>query len=45
MLLLYIINMILFLLDVLLTLLQVTGNNPKEAIEKVVEGNMLKERP
>ena len=28
-----------------LTLLQVTGNNPKEAIVKVAEGNVLKERP
>ena len=40
-----IIKRILFLLVVLLTLLQVTGNNPEEAIVKVVEGNVLKERP
>jgi hypothetical protein len=45
MLLLYIIKRILFLLVVLLTLLQVTGNNPEKSIVKVVEGNVLKERP
>jgi hypothetical protein len=44
-LLLYIIKRILFLLLVLLTLLQVTGNNPKEATVKVAEGNVIKERP
>jgi hypothetical protein len=44
-LLLYIIRRILFLLAVLLTLLQVTCNNPEEAIVKVAEGNVLKERP
>jgi hypothetical protein len=44
-LLLYIIKRILFLLVVLLTLLQVTGNNPDEAIVEVAEGNVLKERP
>jgi hypothetical protein len=41
----YIIKRILFLLVVLLTLLQVTGNNPEEAIVKVAEGNVLKEKP
>jgi hypothetical protein len=41
----YIIKRILLLLVVLLTLFQVTGNNPEEAIVKVVEGNILKERP
>ena len=45
MLLLHIIKMILLLLAVLLTLLQVTGNNPEEAIVKVAKGNVLKERP
>ena len=44
-LLLYIIRRILLLLVVLLTLFQVIGNNPEEAIVKVAEGNMLKERP
>ena len=44
-LLLYIIRRILFLLAVLLTLLQVTCNNLDEAIVKVAEGNVLKERP
>jgi hypothetical protein len=44
-LLLYIIKRILFLFVVLLTLLQVTGNNPEEDIVKVAEGNVLKERP
>jgi hypothetical protein len=38
-------KMILLLLAVLLTLFQVTGNNPEEAIVKVAEGNMLKEKP
>jgi hypothetical protein len=33
------------ILAVLLTLHQVTGNNPEEAIVKVAEGNVLKERP
>ena len=33
------------MLVVLLTLLQVTDKNPKEAIVKVAEGNVLKERP
>jgi hypothetical protein len=41
----YIIKMILFLLAVLLTLLQVTSNNLEEAIVKIAEGNVLKERP
>jgi hypothetical protein len=36
---------ILFLLVVLLTLFQVTGNNPEEDIVKVAEGNVLKEKP
>jgi hypothetical protein len=36
---------ILLLLVVLLTLFQVTGNNPEEAIVKVAEGNVLKEKP
>ena len=40
-----IIKRILFLLLVLLTLFQVTGDNPEEAIVKVAEGNVLKERP
>jgi hypothetical protein len=44
-LLLYIIRRILFLLAFLLTLLQVTSNNPEEAIVKVAKGNVLKERP
>ena len=44
-LLLYIIKRILFLLVVLFTLLQVIGNYPEEAILKVAEGNVLKERP
>jgi hypothetical protein len=30
---------VLFLLVVLLTLFQVTGDNPEEAIVKVIEGN------
>jgi hypothetical protein len=34
---------ILFLFDVLLTLVQVTGDNPEEAIVKVAEGNILDE--
>jgi hypothetical protein len=42
---LYIIIRILFLLVVLLTLLQVTCNNLEEAIVKVAEGDVLKERP
>jgi hypothetical protein len=29
----------------LLTLFQVTGNNPEESIVKVAEGNVLKEKP
>jgi hypothetical protein len=37
-----IIKRVLFLL-VLLTLFQVTGNNPEEAIVKVAEGNILDE--
>jgi hypothetical protein len=41
----YIIKRILLLLVVLLTLFQVTGNNPEEALVKVAEGNVLKERP
>ena len=45
MLLIYTIKRILLLLDVLLTLFQVTGNNPEEAIVKVAEGNVLKEKP
>ena len=40
-----IIKRVVFFLVVLLTLLQVTGNNLEEAIVKVAEGNMLKERP
>jgi hypothetical protein len=44
-LLLYIIRGILFLLVVLLTLLQVTCNNPEEAMVKVAEGNVIKKRP
>jgi hypothetical protein len=36
-----IIKRVLFLLDVLLTLFQVKGNNPEEAIVKVAEGNIL----
>jgi hypothetical protein len=36
-----IIKRILFLLVVLLTLFQVTGDNPEEAIVKVAEGNVL----
>jgi hypothetical protein len=38
-----IIERILFLLAVLVTLFQVTGDNPEEAIVKVVEGNILYE--
>jgi hypothetical protein len=38
-----IIKRALFLLVVLLTLFQVTGDNPEEAIVKVVEGNILYE--
>jgi hypothetical protein len=38
-----IIKRILFLLAVLLTLFQVTGNNCEEAIVKVAEGNVLNE--
>jgi hypothetical protein len=38
-----IIKRVLFLLVVLLTLFQVTGNNPEEAIVKVAEGNRLDE--
>jgi hypothetical protein len=38
-----IIKRILFLLAILLTLFQVTGNNPEEAIVKVAEGNILNE--
>jgi hypothetical protein len=38
-----IIKRVLFLLVVLLTLFQVTGDNPTEAIVKVVEGNILYE--
>ena len=45
MLLLHIIKRILLLLVVLLTLFQVTGNNLEEAIVKVAEGNVLKEKP
>jgi hypothetical protein len=41
----YIIKTILLLLVVLLTLFQVIGNNPEEAIVKVAEGNVLKEKP
>jgi hypothetical protein len=36
-----IIKRVLFLLVVLLTLFQVIGDNPEEAIVKVVEGNIL----
>jgi hypothetical protein len=42
MLLLYIMRGILLLLVALLTLLQVTCNNPEEAMVKVVEGNVIK---
>jgi NADH:ubiquinone oxidoreductase subunit K len=38
-----IIKTILFLLVVLLTSFQVTGDNPEEAIVKVAEGNILNE--
>jgi hypothetical protein len=38
-----IIKRVLFLLVVLLTLFQVTGDNPEEAIVKVAEGNKLDE--
>jgi hypothetical protein len=38
-----IIKRVLLLLVVLLTLFQVTDNNPKEAIVKVAEGNILDE--
>jgi hypothetical protein len=44
-LLLYIIRGILLLLVVLLTLLQVTCNNPKEDMVRVVEGNVIKKKP
>ena len=38
-----IIKRVLFFLAVLLTLFQVTGDNPEETIVKVVEGNILDE--
>jgi hypothetical protein len=38
-----IIKRVLFLLLVLLTLFQVTGDNPEEATVKVAEGNILDE--
>jgi hypothetical protein len=38
-----IIKRVLFLFVVLLTLFQVTGNKPEEAIVKVAEGNILDE--
>ena len=38
-----IIKRVLLLLIVLLTLVQVTGDNPEEAIVKVAEGNILDE--
>jgi NADH:ubiquinone oxidoreductase subunit K len=38
-----IVKRVLFLLAILVTLFQVTGDNPKEAIVKVVEGNILYE--
>jgi hypothetical protein len=38
-----IIKRVLFLFVLLLTLFQVTGNNPEEAIVKVAEGNRLDE--
>ena len=38
-----IIKRVLFLLVVLLTLFQVTGDNPKKSIMKVLEGNILYE--
>jgi hypothetical protein len=38
-----IIKRVLFLLAILLTLFQVIGDNPKEAIVKVAEGNILDE--
>jgi hypothetical protein len=38
-----IIKRVLFLIVVLLTLVQVTGDNPEEAIVKVAEGNKLDE--
>jgi hypothetical protein len=38
-----IIKRVLFLLAVLLTLFQVIGDNPKEVIVKVAEGNILDE--
>jgi hypothetical protein len=38
-----IIKRVVFLLVVLLTLFQVTGDNPEEDIVKVVEGNILYE--
>jgi hypothetical protein len=44
-LLLHIIKRILLLLVVLLTLFQVTSNNPEEAIVKVAKGNVVKEKP
>jgi hypothetical protein len=37
-----IIKRVLFLLVVLLTLFQVTGNNPEEAIVKVAEGKQIR---
>ena len=38
-----IIKRVLFLLVVFLTLFQVTGDNPEEAIVKVAKGNILEE--
>jgi hypothetical protein len=38
-----IIKRVLFLLDILLILFQVIGDNPEEAIVKVAEGNILEE--
>jgi hypothetical protein len=38
-----IIKRVLFFLAILLTLFKVTGDNPKEDIVKVVEGNILDE--
>ena len=40
-----IIKRVLFFLVVLVTLFQVTNNNPEKAIVKVAEGNVLKEKP
>jgi hypothetical protein len=37
--------MTLLFIVVLLTLFQVIGNNPEEAIVKVAEGNVLKDKP